>query len=75
MEATTQTAPEPTPTTPPDDGRRYKIVRFSRKETPRHDWRTTRRTIVRGLTLAEARRHCSDPSTHGRNWFDGYTAE
>jgi len=44
-------------------------------------------TIKTGLTLEEAREHCSDPETSSRtcsqatrdkvgpSWFDGYTAE
>ena len=45
----------------------YKIVRFRFKG---------RKTIVkRGLTLKQARKHCNDPKTKGKNWFDGYTIE
>jgi hypothetical protein len=59
---------------------RYKIVR-SYFKTYRH------RTIRRGLTLEEARRHCQDPETSSTTaklphntartrrlgpWFDGY---
>jgi len=62
----------------------YRIVRFYK------DAGITRRTIKRGLSLEEARTHCSDPETSSstattpvakartRNlgaWFDGYTAE
>lgn len=36
--------------------RMYKIVRFYQDGRPS-------RTIRRGLTLAEARRHCNDPET------------
>ena len=58
----------------------YKIVRFYR------DW-DGRRTIKTGLTLEEAKAHCSDPETSSRTakgvwakrytkihgpWFDGY---
>ena len=59
----------------------YKIVRFYRGDIPT-------RTIRKGLTLAEAQEHCSDPETSSRTatsyrarkrterlgpWFDGYT--
>ncbi len=59
----------------------YRIVRFYRKGSRR------RRVIDRGLTLEEARAHCSNPETSsstctsaaGRkrtkelgDWFDGY---
>lgn len=63
---------------------RYKIVRGY------FDSRSPRRTIARGLTLEEARAHCSDPETSSRTctsaegkrrtrtrgpWFDGYEKE
>jgi hypothetical protein len=60
----------------------YRIVRFFRT--------AQRRTVRRGLTLAEAQQHCQDRETssttatglkarqrterHGE-WFDGYEAE
>jgi len=62
--------------------RRYRIIRFYRNAGIR------KRTIDTGLTLAEARAHCSDPETSSRTatnatarrrtrqlgaWFDGYT--
>ncbi len=62
----------------------YRIIRMYRDATAR------RRTIERGLTLAEARAHCSDPETSSSSattpaatartaklgaWFDGYEAE
>ena len=48
----------------------YKIIRFYR------DGR--KRTIDSNLTLEEAKKHCSDPSTRGVTksgvqWFDGFT--
>ena len=45
----------------------YKIVRF------RFKGRKT--TVKRGLTLKEAQKHCRNPKTKGKNWFDGYTKE
>ena len=61
----------------------YKIVRYYRD-------RDTKQTIKRGLTLEEARAHCSDPETSSRTcsrsynvrltrkmgpWFDGFAEE
>lgn len=61
----------------------YKIIRFYFNGYPR-------RTIKRGLTLAQAQAHCSDPETSWRTatsyvarkrtqrmgeWFDGYESE
>ena len=63
---------------------RYHIVRFYRDAAIR------RRIISRGLTLKEARTHCSNPQTSSRTatagtalirprrlgaWFDGYELE
>ncbi len=60
----------------------YKIVRFY--------FRRKARTIRRGLTLAEAQRHCNDPETSSSTakgkvarsrtrrigpWFDGFNVE
>jgi hypothetical protein len=65
-------------------GDTYKVIRFYRDRWP------NRRTIRRGLTLAEAQAHCQDPQTSsstatdaaGRRrtarlgpWFDGYNRE
>ena len=62
----------------------YKIIRHYRNAGIR------RRAIKTGLTLEEARAHCSDPETSSRTatgatarartrrlgaWFDGYEAE
>lgn len=41
------------------------IVRFYRDSHQRE-------VIERGLTLDEARAHCSDPTNRGDGWFDGY---
>lgn len=53
----------------------YRIIRFYKD-----DKRNKQRTIKRGLTLEQAKRHCKDPSTRGLRggevrWFDGYTEE
>ena len=54
----------------------YKIIRFR--------FEGDDRVIKRGLTLEEAREHCSDPETSGSTcsnlkkrgqWFDGYAEE
>ena len=45
----------------------YKIVRFRLNGA--------KRTVKTGLTLEEAQTHCSLESTHGKNWFDGYTEQ
>ncbi len=62
----------------------YRIVRLYK------DADTRRRVIARGLTLEEARAHCSDPETSSSTattpeakartaklgaWFDGYETE
>lgn len=62
----------------------YKIVRHYSSHWP------NRRTIARGLTLAEAQAHCQDPQTSSSTctsaagkrrtrrlgpWFDGYEQE
>lgn len=61
----------------------YRIIRMYQGNTPN-------RTIERGLSLAEAQAHCSDPETSSRTatsatakartrrygaWFDGYEEE
>ena len=45
----------------------YKIRRF------RFQGNTT--TVKTGLTLEQAQEHCSQESTHGEGWFDGYEEE
>lgn len=62
----------------------YRVVRMYRDHPDR------RRTIKRGLTLAQAQRHCQDPETSSDTcetaksraytrrwgpWFDGYSEE
>ena len=42
----------------------YNIVRFYMNKPSK--------VIKRGLTLQEAKRHCSSPKTKGKNWFDGF---
>ena len=44
----------------------YKIIRFYKKAGK------GKRTIKKGLTLEEARRHCKDPKTLTNDYFDGY---
>lgn len=59
----------------------FHIIRMYKDATPR------RRTVARGLTLAEAQAHCCDPETSSSTaqgkvakartrrlgaWFDGY---
>ncbi len=47
----------------------YKIIRFYRKSG-------RQKVIRRGMSLTEARAHCSDPSSKKDGiWFDGFTAE
>lgn len=45
----------------------YKIIRYR--------FNNGNRTIKGGLTLEEARAHCSSPKTEGDGWFDGYRRE
>ncbi len=47
---------------------KYKIVRFFRDNRPSE-------IINVGLTLEQAKEHCSREDTHGEGWFDGYTEE
>jgi hypothetical protein len=48
----------------------YKIRRFYR-DTPHKN-----RTIKRNLSLHEAKKHCSDPSTRKANvYFDGFVVQ
>ena len=42
----------------------YKIVRYY---TDRKS-----RVIKSGLSLAEAKKHCMNPKTQGKNYFDGF---
>jgi hypothetical protein len=47
----------------------YKIIRFYQ------DPNLTVKTIRTGLTLNQAKGHCSQPSSKGYGWFDGFTEE
>lgn len=50
--------------------KKYMIVRFYRKEN------TPNKIKQKGLTLAQAQAHCSDPKTRkAGEWFDGYTEQ
>lgn len=50
----------------------YKIVRFYNDE----DHPNNQTVIKTGLTLKEARKHCTLPNTHEPGvWFDGYVEE
>lgn len=56
---------------PSEPATTYKIVRFFQDfDHPDHG-----KVIRTGLTLDEAQEHCTDESTHGEGWFDGYTEE
>ena len=46
----------------------YKIIRFTQHGN-------NQRTVKTGLTLEEAKEHCTDEATHGEGWFDGYAEE
>ncbi len=60
--------PDPEPEDEEEDEQTYEIVRFYRDDTPEE-------IIETGLTLAEAKEHCSRDDTHGDGWFDGFRAE
>jgi len=47
----------------------YKIVRYY------SDGRRRAKIMRRGLTLKQAQKHCQNPKTRGKTWFDGYTKE
>lgn len=47
----------------------YKIMRNYRERGKRA------RKIKGGLSLDEAKAHCLDPKTRGKNWFDGFDEE
>ncbi len=42
----------------------YKIVRYYINKPSR--------TIKSGLTLEQAKKHCTNPKTKGKDWFDGF---
>ena len=42
----------------------YKIVRYYQNKPCK--------TIKTGLTLEEAKKHCLNPKTQGKTWFDGF---
>lgn len=51
----------------------YKVIRFYKSGT--------RRTVRKGMTLADAQAHCQREDTHKKKkdgtvvWFDGFTKE
>ena len=47
---------------------KYKIVRF-------YQMGLEQKTILTGLTLEQAKKHCQDPSTEGDGWFDAFVKE
>ena len=49
----------------------YRIVRYYQSL----DCLGGKEVIAQGLTLDEARAHCSNPDTKGVGWFDGYEEE
>ena len=51
-----------------DDADTYCIRRFYQDDRPAE-------TILTGLTLEEAKAHCSNPETEGEGFFDGFTKE
>lgn len=46
----------------------YKIMRFYADDRPAE-------VVNTGFTLEQAQRHCNDPKTQGKDWFDGYQEE
>lgn len=46
----------------------YRIIRFFADDRPTE-------TIVRGLTLEQAKAHCNRDDSRGNGWFDGFTRE
>jgi len=49
---------------PVGEPRIYRIYRFRRSGN--------RKVIRNNVTLTEASNHCSDPTTSGDGWFDGF---
>ena len=47
---------------------KYKIVRYFKEDDKPF------KVMNRNLTLEEAKAHCQDPKTKGKDWFDGYEA-
>lgn len=48
----------------------YKIIRFYNPSLNKPN-----KVIDTGLTLEQAQAWCNDPSTHTKDYFDGYTEE
>jgi hypothetical protein len=49
---------------------KYKIVRIYHPDLQKFS-----KVIKKGLTLEQVQKHCSDPKTSTKNWFDGYVKE
>lgn len=54
---------------PEEDAPTYRIQRFF------EDRDKVSETVEEGLTLAEAKAHCSSPDSEGDGWFDGFEME
>jgi len=47
----------------------YKIIRMYQDRNKRN------KLIKKGLTLEQAKKHCRNPKTSGKGWFDSWTKE
>lgn len=47
---------------------KYKIMRYYKADR-------RPRVMKRNLTLAQAQKHCRNPKTSGKGFFDGYTKQ
>lgn len=46
---------------------KYKIIKFRKSGT--------QTTVLKNLSLNEAKKYCSRPDTRGKNWFCGFTKQ